>query len=41
VHVFRHPVDGVYRESRDYTRGQTISLPECGEAMLAVEEIGV
>jgi Uma2 family endonuclease len=41
VHVFRHPVDGVYRESRVYARGESIPLPECGDASLAVLETGV
>lgn len=41
VHVFRHPRDGVYRESRVYARGEEIPLPECGGATLAVTETGV
>jgi hypothetical protein len=41
VHVFRQPVEGVYRESRDYRRGEAISLAECGEAVHKVAETGV
>jgi Uma2 family endonuclease len=41
VHVFRHPVEGVYRESRVYARDEEIPLPECGDVTLAVVETGV
>lgn len=41
VHVFRHPLEGVYRERRDYARGEEIPLPECGGATLPVAETGV
>jgi Uma2 family endonuclease len=41
VHVFRHPIDGVYRESRVYDREEVIPLPECGGATLKVADTGV
>lgn len=41
VHVFRHPLNGVYRESRVYAPGDEIPLPECGGATLPVVDTGV
>jgi Uma2 family endonuclease len=41
VHVFRHPIDGAYRESRDYARAEALPLPDCGEETLKVTETGV
>ena len=41
VHVFRHPRDGMYRESRVYARDEKIPLPECGGATLPVADTGV
>lgn len=41
VHVFRHPLEGLYRESRVYFKGESIPLPECAGAVLAVSETGV
>lgn len=41
VHVFRNPRDGVFTESRVYAKGESIPLPECGEAAFFVDDAGV
>ena len=41
IHVFRNPRDGVFTESRLYSKGESIPLPQCGEATFLVDDSGV
>ncbi len=41
VHVFRDPLNGLFRECRIYQPGESIPLPQCGGAMLPVVDTGL
>lgn len=41
IHVFRHPREGVYCESRVYSTNEHLPLPGCGGATLAAADTGV
>lgn len=41
IHVFRRPRDGVFTETRLYSKGESIPLPECDGASFLVDDSGV
>lgn len=41
IHVFRRPRDGVFTETRLYSKGESIPLPDCAGASLLVDDSGV
>lgn len=41
THVFRRPREGIFTETRLYSKGERIALPECGDATFLVDDSGV
>jgi Uma2 family endonuclease len=41
IHVFRRPRDGIFTETRLYSKGESIPLPDCAGASFLVDDSGV